>query len=68
MTLVADGLGNDDVAEGLGVTEFTAKELLLRARVKMGADNRVQAARMWWEAERECAKWKERDEQPSPVQ
>jgi DNA-binding CsgD family transcriptional regulator len=47
---VAAGCSNQEVADRLGMAEKTAKELLLRARTKMGATNRVHAARMWWEA------------------
>lgn len=50
MVYVAAGCPNQEVAARLGMAEKTAKELLLRARTKMGAANRVQAARMWWEA------------------
>jgi DNA-binding CsgD family transcriptional regulator len=50
MVYVAAGCSNQEVAGRLGMAEKTAKELLLRARIKMGAANRVQAARMWWEA------------------
>jgi DNA-binding CsgD family transcriptional regulator len=50
MVYVAAGCSNQEVADRLGMAEKTAKELLLRARTKMGATNRVHAARMWWEA------------------
>src|SRR4051812_19499584 len=48
---VSAGLTNAQVAVCLGTSVKTIKELLLRARAKMGATNRMQAARMWWEAE-----------------
>jgi DNA-binding CsgD family transcriptional regulator len=49
MEQVAAGFTNAQIAERLGTSEKTTKEQLLRARSKMGAMNRVQAARMWWE-------------------
>src|SRR4051812_37950423 len=51
MVQVAAGFTNAQIAIRLGTSEKTTKELLSRARGKMGAGNRVQAARMWWEAE-----------------
>jgi DNA-binding CsgD family transcriptional regulator len=51
MEQVAAGHTNAQIAHLLGTSEKTTKELLSRARGKMGATNRVQAARMWWEAE-----------------
>lgn len=51
MVQVAAGFTNAQIALRLGTSEKTTKELLSRARGKMGATNRVQAARMWWEAE-----------------
>lgn len=55
MTQVSAGFTNAQIALRLGTSEKTTKELLSRARGKMGASNRVQAARMWWEAESERA-------------
>lgn len=51
MAQVAAGFTNAQIADRLGTSEKTTKEQLSRARSKMGAGNRVQAARMWWEAE-----------------
>lgn len=51
MAQVSAGFTNAQIAGILGTSEKTTKELLSRARAKMGAGNRVQAARMWWEAE-----------------
>lgn len=53
MAQVSAGFTNAQIADRLGTSEKTTKELLARARTKMGATNRVQAARMWWEAESE---------------
>jgi DNA-binding NarL/FixJ family response regulator len=55
MSYVSAGLTNSEIASRLTTSEKTTKELLSRARSKMGAGNRVQAARMWWEAERRAA-------------
>jgi DNA-binding CsgD family transcriptional regulator len=51
MAQVAAGFTNAQIATRLGTSEKTTKEQLSRARGKMGACNRMQAARMWWEAE-----------------
>lgn len=52
---VSAGLTNAQIAGRMVTSEKTTKELLLRARSKMGAANRIQAARMWWEAEARAA-------------
>jgi DNA-binding NarL/FixJ family response regulator len=42
MALVAEGLSNDEIAERLVVSKFTAKTHVSRAMVKLGARDRVQ--------------------------
>jgi DNA-binding CsgD family transcriptional regulator len=51
MERIADGRSYVEVAGDLGIARDTVKEMLRRARSKMGASNRMEAARMWWEAD-----------------
>ena len=42
MRLVADGLGNREIAEQLGLSEHTVKNYLLHIFDKLGISNRVE--------------------------
>jgi DNA-binding NarL/FixJ family response regulator len=50
MTLVAEGLTNDEIAERLVVSPFTAKTHVSRAMVKLGARDRIQLVIFAYEA------------------
>jgi len=51
MGIVAEGASNAEVGRRLGIADNTVKVVLMRARRKMGARTRMEAARMWWEAD-----------------
>jgi DNA-binding NarL/FixJ family response regulator len=50
MTLVAEGLSNDEIAKRLYVSPATAKTHVSRAMVKLGAHDRAQLVVMAYES------------------
>jgi DNA-binding NarL/FixJ family response regulator len=50
MTLVAEGLSNDEIAKRLYVSPATAKTHVSRAMVKLGARDRAQLVVMAYES------------------
>jgi DNA-binding NarL/FixJ family response regulator len=50
MALVAEGLSNDEIAERLVVSPFTAKTHVSRAMVKLGARDRIQLVVLAYES------------------
>ena len=52
LALLAEGLTNREIATRMGTAQGTVHNQLLAIYAKLGVDNRVQAARLFWEQER----------------
>ncbi|MEV5606795.1 response regulator transcription factor [Streptomyces sp. NPDC052225] len=52
LALIAEGLSNLDIAEKLSISTHTVKDHVRTIYARLDVDNRIQAARIAWQAER----------------